>query len=170
MRYKFIDNGSGILIIMFQSVGQIPKDQFKNILENTVSDEEIEKYHSKYNYMKIVRENPQFDYLFVQDYYSRSYGWYLVDSGKFIFNELNDDLEEFTKKYEYVYAFGSSKGGSGALIYGNLNKYITHTFALVPQIEIAKFVNQTLGKYKSLLFGNDIELDTSDFGIIWYCK
>lgn len=161
MEYDHIKNNSNKLIIIFQSVGQIPAEEFDKILNGEVSSEQIKNYHSNYNYMKIAVKNSSFDYLFIKDYYSQCYRWYIVDSGEFIVNKLNEELTEFlcNNKYKYVYAFGSSKGASGALIYGNINKYITHVLALVPQIEIAKFINGAFGRYKDLFFNNKVEFE-----------
>jgi cephalosporin-C deacetylase-like acetyl esterase len=72
--------------------------------------------------------------LFVKDYYSRCYGWYVMDRGRFIHHEINAALTDFQEKrgYDRVVTFGSSKGGTAAVVYGMMNAHITHTFALVP--------------------------------------
>lgn len=156
MRYKHINNGSKNLIIIFQSAGRLPIDILDKILNQSISEKEVLEYHQKYNWLNISSKM-KCDFLYLEDYYSKSYGWYMVDSGESIIEKLNSELTEFIKKwgYNHVTTFGSSKGGSGALLYGLINENINSVFTLVPQINMVQYINKYMAKYKKLLFPND---------------
>jgi len=155
MDYKLVDNNQNELIIIFQSAGRIPKETFERLLNGNVSKEEIKSLHEKYTWFKFS-EYDYVDYLFIEDYYSNSYGWYMFDKGESIIDELNQELTDFiTKKnYKKVTAYGSSKGGTGALIYGIKNPLINNVFALVPQIHAVDYIDRKLSPYKKLFFPN----------------
>lgn len=150
---KLINNNSRKLTIIFQSAGRIPEDILDKILLKQISREEVASYHQRYNWGKITTSKDT-DYLFLEDYFSDSYGWYMVDSGKDIIAEFNQHLSEFIDQHQYeeVITFGSSKGGTGALLYGLLNPKITTVFSVVPQINSIKYINKHMNKYKSLFF------------------
>lgn len=152
---KYINNNSKEIIIIFQSAGRIPIGDLKKILTNEVTEETIRNHHKRHTWVKFANNNPQFDYIFVEDYYSKCYGWYMIDSGKIIIDDINKNLDEFfmDKSYDKVIAYGSSKGGTAALLYGIINKYITHVFSLVPQIEVSTYFNRYYRAYKKLFFG-----------------
>ncbi|KMP28798.1 hypothetical protein [Bacillus wiedmannii] len=150
---KLINNNSQKLTIIFQSAGRIPDHILDKILLKQTSREEVALYHQKYNWIKIAT-NKETDYLFLEDFFSDSYGWYMIDSGKDIIEEFNHQLSEFIEQHHYkeVITFGSSKGGTGALLYGLLNPKITTVFSVVPQINSIKYINKYMNKYKSLFF------------------
>ncbi|EUJ23611.1 hypothetical protein HB852_11180 [Listeria grandensis] len=141
---RHLKNGSKHLILVFQSVSKKVLDEVPSVLNGTADHAKIKKLHERYNWMNFCMDYKESDYLFVQDCFSDSYGWYLFDGGKAIYNELNEELEQFITKhgYEKVIAFGSSKGGTGALVYGVLNRYITDVFALVPQVKVSSFIDR----------------------------
>ncbi|HDR7796374.1 TPA: hypothetical protein QCY03_000106 [Bacillus tropicus] len=158
---KLINNNSRKLTIIFQSAGRIPEPILDKILLKQISREEVSLYHQRYNWGKIAT-NKETDYLFLEDYFSDSYGWYMIDSGKDIIEEFNQQLSNFIEQhhYEEVITFGSSKGGTGALLYGLLNPKITTVFSVVPQINSIKYINKHMHKYKSLFFPkSDISLE-----------
>ena len=152
-KYKHINNNSNVLLIVFQSGGRLPIEALNGVLNNTISQEEISEYHSKYNWFKLTK-NKKVDFLFIEDHFSKAYGWYIVDSGKLIYEKFNRDLEELLSRYNYktTIAFGSSKGGYGALLYGLINSKINTVFTLVPQIEAVTYINNHYIRWKSLFF------------------
>ncbi|MGW7924723.1 hypothetical protein [Staphylococcus xylosus] len=153
---KFVDNNSTKLTIVFQSAGRISHNLFDKILYGEATKEEVKKAHEKYTWFKF--SNDQYsDYYFVEDYYSKSYGWYMFDEGNNIIHEINNSLTELihSKNYETVTTYGSSKGGTAALLYGLINPNINNVFSLVPQVHVVKYINQKLLKYKTLFFPDE---------------
>jgi hypothetical protein len=150
---KWVNNKSDKLVIVFQSAGRIPDEIMDKILLNQISREEVAPYHQKYNWYKVTAYK-NVDYLFLEDYFSNSYGWYMVDSGKNIIAELNQGLTQFIEdnNYKVVTTYGSSKGGTGALLYGLLNPKINNVFSLVPQVHSIKYIEKHMKRYKSLFF------------------
>ncbi|MEK5039896.1 hypothetical protein [Sporosarcina sp. FSL K6-3457] len=159
---KLINNNSRNLVIVFQAVGVLSKEDFEEIINNRVTQDEVSIKHQKYSWYKFGNVDYA-DYFFIEDRFSSSYGWYMIDSGKSVINEFNKELEKFIVEngYNSVTAFGSSKGGSGALLYGLINPRINRVFSLVPQIHPVDYIDKYLGKYRSLFFPKnnlDIEL------------
>jgi hypothetical protein len=150
---KVIKNGTKRLVIVFQSAGRIPDEILDKILLNQITHEEVAPYHQKYNWWKLSSDKSA-DYLFVEDYFSNSYGWYMIDSGRNIIEEFNQGLTIFIKEngYNDVTTFGSSKGGTAALLYGLINPNIKAVFSLVPQVNSIKYIDKYMKKYKSLFF------------------
>ncbi len=169
MEYKLINHGKKDLIIIFQSAGRIPKDSFDKILKNEISSEEIREFHKSYTWFKFCKYE-FVDYLFIEDYYSNSYGWYMFDSGTSIIDNLNKEIYEFISKnnYKTVTAFGSSKGGTGALIYGIRNPLINNVFSLVPQIKSVDYIDKWLSPYKKLFFPQKNEEIENYFNDIFF--
>ncbi|MBC1795849.1 hypothetical protein HCA55_03880 [Listeria booriae] len=141
---RHLKNGSKHLILVFQPVKKEVLEVVSEVLSGSANHEQIKKAHERYSWLNFATDYKESDYLFVQDYFSESFGWYLFDSGKVIYEELNKELEQFIERmgYEKITAFGSSKGGTGALVYGILNKYVTDVFALVPQVKVSTFINK----------------------------
>lgn len=155
-KYKHIKNNSKTLLIMFQSAGRLPIEALDGVLDNTISQEEIANYHSKYTWFKLTKNN-KVDFLFIEDHFSNSYGWYILDSGKMIHEKFNEDLEKLIDTFNYnnVISFGSSKGGYGALLYGLINKNINTVFTLVPQVEAITYINNHYNRWKKLFLPED---------------
>lgn len=164
-----VDNNSKNLTIIFQSAGRISKDLFDRILNGSASYEEVKSAHEKYTWFKFSKYKYS-DYYFVEDYFSQSYGWYMFDGGKSIINEFNEELSRFIKdkKYENVTTYGSSKGGTAALLYGLINPNINNVFSLVPQVHAVKYIDLKLSKYKSLFFPNNSIDDEEYFDKIFF--
>lgn len=152
-----LQNGSDILVLVFQNAAKPLNDAIHGVFLNEINQEQIAEMHERYTWMKFSKRVQTVDYLFIKDHFSSVYGWYFVDHGKMIHEKLNQELTEFIQKHGYkkVIAFGSSKGGTGALLYGLLNPYITDVFSLVPQIYVADFINTLCPKEKSLFFAED---------------
>lgn len=150
---KLVKNNSNKLVIVFQSRGQIPDNIMDDILVNRINKDEIAKYHKKYNWYTIS-EDSDADYLFIEDFFSGCYGWYMIDSGECIIEDFNNSLTEFIIKHYYheIIAFGSSKGGTGALLYGLINPMIKKVFALVPQIRVVSYIEKHMKRYWTLFF------------------
>jgi hypothetical protein len=161
-KYKHIINNSNTLLIIFQSGGRLPIEALDGVLNNTISQEKIAEYHSKYNWFKLTK-NKKIDFLFLEDHFSKAYGWYIVDSGRLIYEQFNKDLEELLSRFNYknVIAFGSSKGGYGALLYGLINSKINTVFTMVPQIEAVTYIDNHYSRWKKLFFPNkDIAIES----------
>lgn len=153
LKFEFINNASKNLVIIFQSAGTLTPEMFESIQNNTVEEGVIDKAHERYNWFKLTDYDFS-DFLFVQDNYSNAFGWYLFDNGKYIFDQINKELSTFikNKNYERVTSFGSSKGGTAALLFGIQNPYITDVFSLVPQIHVVDYIEKHLSKYKNVMF------------------
>ncbi|MFT3658936.1 hypothetical protein [Staphylococcus ureilyticus] len=150
---KLIENNSENLTIIFQSAGRISHDLFDRILEGYSVEDEVKSAHEKYTWFKFSNENYS-DYYFIEDYYSKSYGWYMFDEGENIIEKINSELTNLiiSKGYKNVTTYGSSKGGTAAILYGLINPYINNVFSLVPQVHVIKYIDKKLSKYKSLFF------------------
>ncbi|WP_201627273.1 hypothetical protein [Psychrobacter immobilis] len=163
IKYKLINNNRKELVIVFQSAGRITLELFDKIINNDVELSEVKKAHEKYSWYKL-KENTYVDYLYLEDFYSKSYGWYMFDEGNSIIDKLNLHLERFIidNKYKKVTAFGSSKGGTGALLYGIKNPYINRVFSVVPQIHSVQYIDTYFEKYKKLFFPKD-DIDNEEY-------
>ncbi|WP_088815934.1 MULTISPECIES: hypothetical protein [Listeria] len=154
---KHFQNGSDTLVIVFQNAGKPLNDAIPAIFNQEINQEQVALMHERYTWIKFAERVKAADYLFIKDHFSSVYGWYLIDSGKFIHEKLNVELTKFIQKYRYkrVIAFGSSKGGTGALLYGLLNPLVTDVFSLVPQIHVADYINILCPTEKSLFFADN---------------
>lgn len=170
-RYKLVQNGSDKLVIVFQSAGRLSTEDLDKILENKISEEDVKERHKKYNWMKLS-SNKYADFLYIEDYYSKAYGWYMVDNGVNIIKKINDEITLFIKEnnYKEVTTFGSSKGGTAALLYGIINENIKNVFALVPQIEVISYLDKYMKKYKTLLFPKDDKKFEDELNNIFFYK
>lgn len=148
-------NGSDTLVLVFQNAAKPLNDAIPGIYSGKITQPEVAEMHERYTWMKFAQRVPSADYFFVKDHFSSVYGWYLIDNGKFIYEQFNAELTAFIQEHGYkrVIAFGSSKGGTGALIYGLMNPLITDVFSLIPQIYVARFINKLCPDEKSLFFG-----------------
>ncbi|WP_057511728.1 hypothetical protein [Staphylococcus sp. NAM3COL9] len=110
---KLVDNNYSNLTIVFQSAGRISNALFDKILNNEASMEDIKKAHEKYTWFNFSKDTYS-DYYFIEDFYSKSYGWYMFNEGNNIIKEVNESLTELigSKNYVTVTAYGSSKGGT----------------------------------------------------------
>lgn len=169
INYKLVRNSSKKLIIVFQSAGRIPKEVLDRLLIEDVSSSEVENYHKKYNWFDFTQIK-EFDYLFIEDFYNNSYGWYMIDNSNIIIEQINQSLLECISKYEYddVIAFGSSKGGTAALLYGLINPKINKVFSVVPQINSIKYIHKHMTKYEKLILNNASESTLTQIDNIFY--
>lgn len=90
---KFVNNNSENLVIVFQAAGVLSKEDFECIVDGKMSKEELNLKHQKYSWYKFS-ETDYADYFFIEDQFSSSYGWYMIDSGKSIIQEFNKELEK----------------------------------------------------------------------------
>ncbi len=148
----WVKNNKRNLIIVFQSIGAMNKAMLADVVE-TKDYKKYREQHKKYSWWSLTTV-VEADYLFIEDYFSGAYGWYMIDQGRCIIDELNEDLTNFLKdkNYQNVISFGSSKGGTGALLYGISNPFINHVVSLVPQIKAITYIQRTLKDYYSLFF------------------
>lgn len=157
MSGKYVDNGSDKLIIVFQSAGRVPQEAIISYLNKEVTDEDIGRYHEKYNWFNWTKKIEEADFYYIEDHYSGIYGWYISDFGKNIINDIQKEIKSIVSKknYQMVISFGSSKGGTGALVHGLLSPYISKIFSLVPQIKITKYINKHLSMLKPLIYAEN---------------
>lgn len=169
INYELVCNNSKQLIILFQSAGRIPKEVLDKLLIGEVSTSEINNYHKKYNWFDFT-QNEEYDYLFIEDFYNNSYGWYMIDNSNIIIQKINQSLLELINNngYENVIAFGSSKGGTAALLYGLINPKINRVFSVVPQINSIKYIHKHMNKYKNLILRNAPESTLKEIDNIFY--
>lgn len=155
---KYFQNGSRTLVLVFQNAAKHLNNAIPQIYSGEINQNEVAEMHNHYTWIKFAERVIRADYLFVKDHFSSVYGWYFIDGGKMIYEQMNVELSNFIQKHDYerVIAFGSSKGGTGALIYGLTNPYVTNVFSLVPQIHVSSFINNLCPKEKSIFFGKDI--------------
>ncbi|MBC1358510.1 hypothetical protein HCA63_05705 [Listeria booriae] len=153
---KHLINGSKTLVIVFQNAAKPLNDAIPDIYSGKVTQEEVAEMHERYTWMKFAERVPKADYFFVKDHFSSVYGWYFMDHGTFIHEAFNEALTTFIKQHGYkrVIAFGSSKGGTGALLYGVMNPLITDVLSLIPQIHVGRFINRLCPDEKALFYGN----------------
>lgn len=158
---KHLQNGSDVLVLVFQNAAKPLNDAIPGVFLNEISQKQIAEMHERYTWMKFSERVQVADYLFIKDHFSSIYGWYFIDHGKMIYTKLNQELTNFIQQHGYkkVIAFGSSKGGTGALLYGLLNPHITDVFSLVPQIHVSDFINTLCQAEKSLFFAEDEQFE-----------
>ena len=82
MSGKYVDNDSDKLIIVFQSAGRVPQEAIISYLNKEVTDEDIGRYHEKYNWFNWTKKIEEADFYYIEDLYSGIYGWYISDFGK----------------------------------------------------------------------------------------
>ncbi len=145
IKYDYINNNSDKLIIIFNSLTRVP-----SLLELKKDGlrEEINDRSSFYN----ITKNENYNYLYIKDNFSDLYGWYLIDYGKIIIDEINEFITTFLKKNDYiadnVYTFGFSKGGTAALLYSLYNPNIGNCFAGTAQIDFETYL--PLSKHEAI--------------------
>lgn len=154
---RYFQNGSRTLVLVFQNAAKPLNESIQGIFKKEIKQEKVAEMHESYTWCKLAERIPDADYLFIKDHFSSVYGWYFIHSGQLFYEEFNAELTQFIQehKYQKVIAFGSSKGGTGALLYGLLNPYITDVLCLVPQIHVADFINTLCPNEKSLFFSGD---------------
>ncbi|SHE14117.1 Uncharacterised protein [Chlamydia abortus] len=94
----------------------------------------------------------------------------MIDSGKSIIDEFNQSLTDYiiSHNYKEAIAFGSSKGGTGALLYGLINPMINKTLALVPQVKVVDYIEKHMKKYKILFFPEKSNIFEKDMNEIFF--
>lgn len=154
---KHLKNGSRTLVLVFQNAAKPLNEAIPKIFKKEINQEQVAQMHEHYTWIKFAERVTEADYLFIKDHFSSVYGWYFINSGQMFYKQFNDELTQFIQKHEYqkVIAFGSSKGGTGALLYGLINPHITDVLSLVPQIQVADFINALCPNEKSLFFSGD---------------
>lgn len=145
---KFVNNNAEKLIIVFQSTIGLDLTRFDP--DSLEYREYVKVSHERYVWMRTFSKYNEADYLYIQDNFNYSYGWYIKDNKINIIKNVNNYINEnITKKYSEIVAFGSSKGGFAALLYGMLNKSITQIVAVVPQIRVKEYLD-TIPMYNIL--------------------
>ncbi|MBA3926768.1 hypothetical protein [Listeria rustica] len=137
---KHIQNQSDTLVVIFQGVFTKTNEAYATrIVNGQMPDENVKNLHSYYHFMKVSMRNETRDYLYLEDYYSKLYGWYLFDNGRFIYEELSAQLNEFIEKhgYKHVYLVGSSKGGVGAILMALHCPSVEQVYTMVPDLRIS---------------------------------
>lgn len=141
LKYEYRDNSSDKLIVIFQGAlgGAYTQYPYGS-----------EEFHAKVDslrenlYWFKLQEKVDANYLFVKDTTNDLMGWYAFSNEKCIVDEFNTNLSEKINELgferENVYTFGSSKGGTGALLYGVLCDMVGHVISIVPQIEIGNYI------------------------------
>ncbi|PEH49702.1 hypothetical protein [Enterococcus faecium] len=153
---KHIKNNSDTLVIVLQGVFSKTNEMYaKSIVNGQIDEESVKNLHNYYHFMKLSQRNDKRDYLYLKDYYSKLYGWYIFDHGKFIYEELSQKIEQLIMEnnYKKVYLVGSSKGGAGSILMALHNKFIDKVFAMVPDLRISTDGFGDSGK--DLFFNND---------------
>lgn len=158
MTGKFVDNGANNLIIVFQSAGRVPTSAIDLYLKKNISYDQIERYHQKYNWFNFSHDRVTADYYFIEDHYSGIYGWYITDFGENIITKVQKEINEICemKNYHIVLTYGSSKGGTGALLHGLINPYVNKIMSLVPQVDVARYLDMHLPMLKQFMMSEDL--------------
>ena len=68
MSGKYVDNGSDKLIIVFQSAGRVPQEAIISYLNKEVTDEDIGRYHEKYNWFNWTKKIEEADFYYILEY------------------------------------------------------------------------------------------------------
>lgn len=132
IKSKFVDNNSKVLSIVFQ--GTLAIEKFSD----------IEKRHDFFRYNEIF-ELKNSNILYISDFFSSSYGYYILDYGSFIIKEIQDYVTKVIKEKEYdqILLFGYEKGGFAALLYGGLLDEVNVVNAVVPNINILEKIEKS---------------------------
>lgn len=149
---KHIQNDSDTLIVVFQGAFTKFKEEYiTKIFTGIIPQKEVEKTHQYYHFMKLSQTFKTVDFFYLEDYYNGLYGWYLMENGRFIFNEISDCLTAFIQRYNYkrVLLMGSSKGGVGAILVGLTSPLIDEVFCMVPDLRIS---TEMLGEHANFNF------------------
>lgn len=136
---KHIQNDSDTLIVVFQGAYTKLKEEYiTKVFQGVIPQEEVEKAHLQYHFFKLSDTFKTVDFFFLEGYYNKLYGWYMMEHGRFIFNEISDHLTNFIKEYNYkrVVLIGSSKGGVGAILIGLTNPLIDEVFCMIPDLRV----------------------------------
>lgn len=163
---KHIKNNSDTLVVIFQGVFTKTNETYADkIVNKQIPDEAVKDLHGYYHFMKVSGRNEERDYLYLQDYYSNLYGWYLFDHGRFIYKELSKKLNAFIREhgYKHVYLVGSSKGGVGAILMALHCPAVEKVFTMVPDLKISTDGFGESGR--KLFYNNDAEFEKKVKGI-----
>ncbi|EUJ52472.1 hypothetical protein [Listeria fleischmannii] len=157
---KHIKNNSDTLVVIFQGVFTKTNEAYADkIVNKQIPNEAVKDLHGYYHFMKVSGRNEERDYLYLQDYYSNLYGWYLFDHGRFIYKELSKKLNAFIREhgYKHVYLVGSSKGGVGAILMALHCPAVEKVFTMVPDLKISTDGFGESGR--KLFYNNDAEFE-----------
>lgn len=130
--FKHLKNNSDKLLIVFSSANKF--DQTTNITH----------LNRNYSWYKNFSEESEFDVLFISDNLFQPYGWYCFSGVVSTIEYINRFITNFVEKHSYkqVYSFGTSKGGTGALLYGILNDSIDVIITGIPIIAVKDYIRQ----------------------------
>lgn len=156
---RLIKNNSKILVIIFHATFSIIDEKFyKEFLDNKITAERVQQIHKgNLHFFQFAMKTKEADFLFLEDYFSELYGWYMFDKDKFIYNELNQELDNFIEEngYKRAIALGSSKGGTGAFLHSLMSTKISDCFIMIPDLcKSLKFLSEN---GKAILFNNNEE-------------
>ena len=145
---KYIDNNSSHLVIVFQSTIGLDLTRFNPQDKEYISY--VNTAHKRYMWMKTLNQKNDIDFLYIQDNFNMSYGWYLKDNKESVITKVTSFIKKYIKKrHQKVTAFGSSKGGFAALLYGVMLPEITDIVSIVPQIKVKEYLD-TIPMYNVL--------------------
>lgn len=153
IEYKYIERNSDKLLIVYQ--GALLKSYTKYQFQSEKYHAEINKLRERYYYYKQF-ENVEYNVLYLKDNMNDLMGWYTFDNEKIVVDEYVSQLESFFKKHNFkpenIIAFGSSKGGYGALMHAFHSDYLNNVAVTVPQIDLKLYLEtgifpKSLSKY-----------------------
>lgn len=168
MKYIYKDNNSDKLIIVFSG----------NIMTPGLDTEQL---RSKVSWPNLSNEQTEFNVLYILDSYGELYGWYTLDYGNLIIDELKSELANFINNHKFkkenVYTMGSSKGGYASLLYGLQMKEIGTVISLIPIMNPVHYVKfdspsydernydmaKNSAKFKDILYSFDIDKESNVF-------
>ncbi len=144
MIYKYVNNNSDKLVVVFQGVNQgnvlsSNRDMYRKIsLFNKKWNKLFVEKHNKYSYFKLF-DNKGVDLLFVADAFSDCIGWYALDKGKDVTDKVSKFIDGFVKENGYkaddVYLFGNSKGAFASLLYINKLNNVNNVVCSYPIVK-----------------------------------
>lgn len=152
LKYDYINNNAGKLIIVFQGVVQEDKLEEALKYEYGTSEymEAFDRYASAYTHFRLTN-NKDYDYLFVQDNINHRVSWFLFDGDEFILPKLCNELDLFISQNNYsrenVVTFGTSKGGFSARLFAYNCSNIGNIVCGIPIFQLHTFdVENVVGR------------------------
>lgn len=136
--FERINNNSDKLLIVFSSVHKFDVNS------------NITNLNNGYSWFNHFKNQSQFDVLFISDNLFPPYGWYCLSGEVSTIKYINKFITNFIEQnsYKNVHAFGTSKGGTGALLYGILNDNIDVVITGIPIIAVKDYIQYHVDRHQ----------------------
>ncbi|MCB5952924.1 hypothetical protein LI951_12675 [Enterococcus sp. BWT-B8] len=141
IKYGYKNNNGKKLMIFFQgkraSLAEIHRQE--NKITHKTMNELFQ--HDKYQFFKYSLNNPNYDFVYLEDDFNYIHGWYMTNFGSMIVSNIQNFIVNLGNNYEEIHFVGTSKGGYGAYHVGKDMKQLTSLTLIAPILDIAHYID-----------------------------